>query len=264
VTAVSTCAGMAYDDVGSGPAIVFLHGFPHNRSVWAPQISAFADRARCVAPDLRGFGGSRRRPACSIDQYADDIAAMLDALVIPDAMLVGVSTGGYIAFAMWRRHRARVRALVLAHTRAAADTVEVRERRRRLIEVARSEGSTAVADLQIGAMLGVTTRAKNPALVTVMHRMLALAPVEGIVGALEALMNRPDSMALLSTIDVPTLIIAGDEDTTVPASEARLMHEAIAGSRFEVLAAAGHLSNIERPAAFNHVTGEFLARALQA
>jgi pimeloyl-ACP methyl ester carboxylesterase len=169
--------------------------------------------------------------------------------------------GGYVAFAVWRRHRGRVRALVLAHTRAGADTDDVRARRRRLIEVAQSEGSRAVADLQISAMLGATTRSRNPTLVATTHRMLALAPVAGIVGALTAMMNRPDSVALLSTIDVPTLIISGDEDTIVPPSEARAMHEAIAGSRLEVLTGAGHLSNVERPAAFNHVTGEFLLQA---
>jgi 3-oxoadipate enol-lactonase len=192
------------------------------------------------------------------------VAALLDALSIPEAVLIGVSMGGYVAFAFWRRHGARVRALVLANTRATADNNEMRARRRRLVEVAQSEGSRAVADLQVSAMLGAATRARNPALVTATHRMLALAPVSGIVGALEAMMTRPDSVDLLSTIDVPTLIIAGEEDTIVPASEARVMHEAIAGSRFEVLAGAGHLSNIERPAAFNHVTGEFLFQAVNA
>jgi 3-oxoadipate enol-lactonase len=261
VIALPTSIAMAYDDVGSGPPVVFLHGFPHDRSLWAAQLGAFADRARCIAPDLRGFGASTPAAPCSIAQYADDVAALLDALSIPNAVLVGLSMGGYVAFAFWRRHRDRVRGLVLAHTRPGADTDDMRERRRRLIEVAQSEGSRAVADLQITAMLGATTRSRNPALVATTHRMLALAPVAGIVGALTAMMNRPDSVALLSTIDVPTLIISGDEDTIVPPSEARTMHEAIAGSRLEVLAGAGHLSNVERPAAFNHVTGEFLLQA---
>lgn len=203
-------------------------------------------------------------PPYTMDQYADDVAALLDALQIEQAVIVGLSMGGYIAFAIWRRHRARVRAFVLAHTRATADTDDVRARRRRMIEVARSEGSRAVADLQIASMLGPTTRAKNQTLVSSVHRMLALAPVAGIVGALDAMQTRPDSVDLLPTIDVPTLIIAGDEDAVIPASEARAMHEAISGSRFELLAGAGHLSNIERPAAFNHVTGEFLAQTVYA
>ena len=190
VITLPTSIGMAYDDVGTGPAVVFLHGFPHDRSLWAAQVSAFADRARCVAPDLRGFGGSSATPPCSMQQYADDVAALLDALSIPDAVLVGLSMGGYVAFSFWRRHRSRVRALVLAHTRATADSEEMRARRRRLVAVARSEGSRAVADLQIAAMLGATTRARNPALVTATHRiLLALAPVAGIVGALEAMME---------------------------------------------------------------------------
>lgn len=260
--ALPTSIAMAYDDVGAGPAVVFLHGFPHDRSLWATQLGAFADRARCIAPDLRGLGASSAGFPCSMAEYADDVAALLDALSVADAVLVGLSMGGFVALAFWRRYRSRVRALVLAHTRAAADTDEMRARRRRLVQVARSEGARAVADLEIGGMLGATTRARNPALVTATHRMLALAPVAGVVGALDAMVRRPDSRDLLSTIDVPTLIIAGDEDVIVPASEARVMHEEIAGSRLEVLMGAGHLSNIERPAAFNHVIGEFLLQSV--
>ena len=163
-----------------------------------------------------------------------------------------------MSFAFWRRHRDRVRALVLADTRPGADSEETVMRRRHLIDLARGEGSTAVANAQIASIVGKTTREKQPDTYDAVHRMMAQTPAEGIIGALEAMMLRPDSTSLLSTIDVPTLIVVGDEDVPTPPKEARAMHERIAGSKLEVISAAGHLSNLERPAAFNHVLTEFL------
>jgi pimeloyl-ACP methyl ester carboxylesterase len=249
---------IGYDDVGAGLPVVFLHGFPHNRSLWAPQLSALVDRCRCIAPDLRGFGESGTDGPYSMDQYADDIAALLDVLEIERAVVAGLSMGGYIAFALWRRHGSRVRALVLADTRPGADDAEGRAKRAALVELARARGTGAVADAQIAGMVGKSTREKCPELVDAVHAMLESAPVEGVIGALEAMMARPDSTPLLPGIDVPTLLVVGEEDVLTPPKESRAMHEAIAGSRLEILAGAGHVSNLERPAAFNHVVSEFL------
>jgi pimeloyl-ACP methyl ester carboxylesterase len=249
---------IAYDDVGTGLPVVFIHGFPHNRTLWAPQLGGLLTRARCVAPDLRGFGESEINGPYTMDSYADDVINVLDALHIGRAVIAGLSMGGYVAFALWRRHRDRVRALILADTRAGADSDETRAKRREMIALARSRGSGAVADAQIAGMVGRTTREKHPDIADAVHQMLAVAPVEGVVGALEAMMERPDSTPTLATIDVPTLIIVGEEDVLTPPKEARAMHEQIAGSRLEILASAGHVSNVERPAAFNHVASEFL------
>ena len=251
---------IGYDDVGvaSGVPVLFAHAFPLNRTMWAPQVSALVDRCRCVAGDLRGFGDTSVMPPYSMEQYADDLAHLLDQLHIDKVVLVGLSMGGYVSFAFWRRHKARVRALVLADTRAGADSDETLSRRRQLIQVARKEGATAVANLQIASIVGKTTREKHPDTYDAVHRTMAQAPVEGIVGALEAMMVRPDSTSTLATIDVPTLIVVGEEDVPTPVKEARAMHERIAGSRLEIIAQAGHLSNMERPAAFNHVLTEFL------
>jgi 3-oxoadipate enol-lactonase len=250
---------IAYDDVGSGPPIVFVHGFPHDRTLWTPQIGALVDHARCIAPDLRGFGETAPAPPYSMDQYADDIAALLAHLRIDRVVFAGLSMGGYIAFAFWRRHRKRVRGLILADTRAGADSSEARAKRQELIKVARERGSIAVADAMLPGMIGKTTREKNPLAVEIVRDMLQRATVDGTVGALQALMERPDSTPTLATIDVPTLIVVGEEDALTPPKESRTMHEAISGSRLEVLARAGHVSNIERTSAFNHVVGEFLA-----
>ncbi len=249
---------IAYDDVGTGLPVVFLHGFPHNRSLWAPQLGGLLARARCVAPDLRGFGDSEISGPYTMDRYADDVIAMLDALQIERAVIAGLSMGGYIAFALWRRHRQRVRALILADTRPGADSEEARTKRREHIALARAKGSGAVADALIAGMLGSTTREKHPDIADAVHRMMTMAPVNGVIGALEAMIARPDSTPTLATIDVPTLIIVGDEDILTPPKEAQAMHEQIPGSRLEILAGAGHVSNVERPAAFNHVASEFL------
>lgn len=251
---------ICYDDVGEGNAIVFLHGFPHNRDLWMAQLRALQGQARCIAPDLRGFGGSRGRPPYSMDQYADDVATLLDALGIERAVICGLSMGGYVAMAFWRRHRARVRGLILMDTRAGHDTPAARAKRDEMIALARAKGSGAVADAMITGMVGKRTREKCPEVVEEVHRMLASAPLEGVIGALEALRDRPDSTPTLGTIDVPTLIIVGGDDVITPPSEAAVLHAGIAGSTLEVIADAGHVSNVERPAAVNHVIGEFLAR----
>jgi 3-oxoadipate enol-lactonase len=249
---------LGYDDLGAGTPVVFVHAFPLNRTMWAPQSSALVERCRCIAVDLRGFGESSTTPPYSMEQYADDLAHLLEQLRLDRVVLVGGSMGGYVAFAFWRRHRARVRALVLAGVRAGVDSDETLARRRHMIHLAREQGSIAIANAQISALVGKTTSAKQPDTFDAVHRMAATAHVDGIVGALEAMMLRPDSTPTLSTIDVPTLIVVGDEDIPTPPKEARFMHERIPGSRLEMIEQAGHLSNLERPAAFNHVLSEFL------
>jgi 3-oxoadipate enol-lactonase len=263
---------IGYDDVGSpaagapgvggsaavGVPLLFAHAFPLNRTMWAPQVSALVERCRCIAADFRGFGDSSVTPPYSMEQYADDLAHLLDQLHVEKVVLVGCSMGGYVSLAFWRRHRERVRALVLADTRSGADSNETLERRRQLIALGRSEGATAIANAQIPSIVGKTTREKQPDIYDSVHRMMAQAPLDGIIGAIEAMMVRPDSTPTLATIDVPTLIVVGDEDVPTPVKESRAMHAAIPGSRLEIIAQAGHLSNLERPAAFNHVLTEFL------
>jgi pimeloyl-ACP methyl ester carboxylesterase len=250
---------IAFDDVGSGLPVVFLHAFPLNRTMWDPQVTALVAECRCIAMDLRGLGESADAEPYSMDQYADDVVGLLDTLQIERAVVVGCSMGGYVAFALWRRHRSRIRAFVFADTQVGADASATAERRRELMVIAGSQGSTAVANMQIAGLVGKTTRDKRPDIFDAMHRMMAQAPEPGIIGGLEAMIHRPDSTPDCATIDVPTLIVVGEEDVLTPPKEARRLHELIAGSRIEVLRHAGHLSNVERPAAFNTVVSEFLA-----
>lgn len=251
-------ARIAYDDIGRGSPVVFLHAFPLDRTMWAAQTSALASRYRCIAVDARGFGQSAAAPPFSMDRYADDVAAVLDALGVERATVVGLSMGGYVAFALWRRHSGRVRGLVLADTKAADDTLDTRARRRDLMELARTAGPVAVADRQIVGLLGKTTRERRPDIVNTARGIMARASVDGMVGALQAMLDRPDSTSTLPTISVPTLVITGDEDVITPPKDARMMHAAIPGSRLEILTGAGHLSCLERPASFTAVASEFL------
>jgi 3-oxoadipate enol-lactonase len=249
---------IGYDDVGNGLPVVFLHGFPHNRSLWAPQLRGLAAPCRALAFDLRGFGESSVAPPFSMDRYADDIAAALAALGVKQAVVAGLSMGGYAAFALWRRHPALVRAFVFSDTKAGADDEKGRAGRKEMIALVKEKGSAAIADKMISGMVGKSTREKNPDLVEAMHRMMSLAPPAGIAGALEAMLNRPDSVPTLAAITVPTLILVGEEDALTPPGEARVIHHGIAGSDLQIIAGAGHASNVERPAAFNHLLSEFL------
>ncbi len=249
---------VAYDETGSGIPLLFIHGWPHSRALWAGQLSGLATQARCLAPDLRGFGRSAVAGPYSMTQYADDAAALLDARGIERAVVCGLSMGGYVALAMLRRHRSRLRGLILTSTRATADTAEARAKRARLIEFVEQHGVPALADRQLRAMVGVTTFEHRPAVRESLRLLMAAAPAEGVIGALRAMAERPDATDLLPTIDFPTLVVGGAEDSFTAPDELRTMAAGIPGSRFELLAGSGHVCAYERPGAFNHVVAEFL------
>lgn len=257
---------LAWDDTGMGPALVFLHGFPHDRTLWSAQLAALARQARCVAPDLAGFGESAPLPpgTASMDAYADDVARLLDHLAIDRATVCGLSMGGYVAFAFLRRHADRVEGLVLSDTRAGADDDAGRARRRELVALARREGAAAVTEAMLPGMLGKSTRARAPQAEERLRAMGAAASVDGLVAALQAMMARPDSTPTLPAVRVPTLVVVGDEDALTPPKQAEMLRDGIAGSRLEVIAGAGHVPCLERPAAFNLVLGEFMARLATA
>ncbi|HUQ46072.1 MAG TPA: alpha/beta fold hydrolase [Gemmatimonadaceae bacterium] len=250
---------VAYDEAGSGIPLLFIHGWPHNRALWSGQLSGLATQARCIAPDLRGFGGTTVAGPWSIDRFADDLAALLDGLGVERAVVCGLSMGGYVALAMLRRHRARLRALILTSKRATADSAESREKRMRLIEFVGEHGVESLAVRQLRAMVGATTLESRPLVREALLRMMAGAPPDGVVGALRAMADRPDATLLLPTIGVPTLVVGGAEDGFTPPVELRAMAAQIPHSRFELIAGAGHACAYELPGAFNHVVGEFLS-----
>ena len=253
---------LAYDESGSGTPLLLVHGWPLDRSMWTGQLGGLGTHARVIAPDLRGFGGSTVRPPYSIDQYADDLIAFLDALGLAQAVVCGLSMGGYIAFSVLRRHRDRVRGLILADTRATADTDQGRANRHELIALIEREGMDALAARQLPSMIGRSTKERQPELAEGVRRMMASLSPEGVVGAARAMAERPDSTPLLSSIDVPTLVVGGAEDAVTPPTVLRAMAAEIPGCRVEILEHAGHVSPLERPAAFNHVVSEFVGTLL--
>jgi 3-oxoadipate enol-lactonase len=250
---------LAHVETGEGLPVVLLHPFPLDHAYWTPQLTAFVDHCRTIAPDMRGFGESPALGPYSIDRYGDDVAALLDRLSIESAVVGGCSIGGYIALSMWRRHRERIRGLMLLDTRAGADSDADRLKRAGQMDFARSNGVAAVADQMLPVVLGATTRERHPDIVERARHIMARGSLAGVLGAIEAMMHRSDSNALLPTIDVPTLIICGAEDLATPPDESRHMHDQIPGSVLEIIEGAGHLSSFERPAAVNHVISEFLA-----
>lgn len=253
---------IGYDDQGDGVPVLFLHGFPHDRSLWSAQRVALAPQARCVVPDLRGFGDSSTHGPYSMDRYADDLVLLLDALGIERAVVCGLSMGGYIAMALWRRHPDRVRAFVFCDTKASADTDEGKRRRDELAGLVRRDGVRVLAEAQLSGMVGPATRERRPEVVSAMRAMMGRQSAAGVIGALQALRDRPDSHDTLRTISVPSLVLVGEDDVLTPIKEARAIAEALPSTarvRLEIIAGAGHVPCLERPAATTHALSDFLA-----
>lgn len=251
---------MAYEDTGgSGAALLLVHGFPLDRTLWAPQVIGLRDMARVIAPDLRGLGESGLPSGdVTVDAYADDLAALLDSLGVKSAIVAGLSMGGYIAFAFYRKFPARVRGLILANTKAGADSPEGKKGRDDNAVLAREKGAGAIAERMLPKMLTPKSLAERADLKKSVNDMMARQPVPGVVGALMAMRDRPDSTPTLGTITVPALVITGAEDTLLPSKESELIRDGIRGAKLVILEGAAHLSNVEQPDAFNRAVKELL------
>lgn len=262
---ISTVAGVVvgYDEVGAGVPLVLLHGFPHDRTLWAAQLAAPPAGVRVIALDLPGFGDSAPHATSTVDAWADWVVTVLDALRIPAAVIGGLSMGGYLAFALWRRHPTRVLGLVLADTKAGADNAEGAAKRVAMQAMAAEKGAGSVADAMMPGMVGKTTRAERPRAVEFVDAMLRRASVRAIHDALDVLRTRPDSTPTLATITVPTLVICGDEDALTPVKESELLRAAIPDAQLAVIPGAGHASAVEHPAAFNALLSSYIRARIQ-
>lgn len=252
---------MAYSEAGRrGTPVVLLHGYPFNRSMWSEQVEALSERHRVITPDLRGHGetSATTEPA-TMEEMAQDVAALMDELEIKRAVIGGLSMGGYVALAFQSRFSYRVRALVLADTRATPDTDEARRAREESAQKALSEGMDAIADAMLPKLLAPATLASKPDVVARVRRMMTATKPEGAAAALRGMAVRRDQTDLLVRVVAPALIIVGSEDTLTPPSDAELLHREIRGSRLERIEGAGHVSNIERPAQFNRALTDFLS-----
>jgi pimeloyl-ACP methyl ester carboxylesterase len=244
----------AFDDRGSGAPVVLLHAFPFARDIWAGFADALAAHHRVIAVDARGFGDSPRAGAFSMDDLADEVAALLDRLDLPRATLLGQSMGGYAALAFAARHGQRLAGLVLADTRAGADSAEVLAGRAAALATIRDAGVPAYLG---GSLPRLLAPGAPPALVAHL-RGRAETRAARLVAGIEALRARPDRTGVLPAIRCPTLVVSGTADQVMPPAEMQRMASAIPGATFAAIDGVGHLSHVESPGGFQRVVLPFL------
>lgn len=250
---------LAVHTAGGGLPLLLLHGFPLDHAMWAAQ-EPLAEHGRLVVPDQRGFGASPGPGPTSMEELADDAAALLAALHCGPAVVCGLSMGGYVAFAMWRLGRARIRGLVLADTRAGADSADARARRRQMLSLLAEKGTGSIAAAMLPGLLGETTRRSRPGLVAQVRGLIEANAPQAIAAAIGAMMDRPDSTPGLPEIGVPARLIVGEEDTLTPQTLADEMRRLLRAADLVTIPEAGHLSNLEAPQAFNAALADYLAR----
>lgn len=236
---------------GHGTALLLIHGFPLDHRLWRAQLRGLAAELRVLAPDLRGHGQSELTPGpLTMEQHADDLATLLDRLDIPRVIVAGLSMGGYVAFAFWRRYRERVQGLALLDTRAEPDSPAARANRDAAAARVRLAGAGSIADEMLPKLLAPASLA-NPKLAGAARAMMIRQPVAGIVGALAGLRDREDSRPTLPTITVPTLVLVGEADILTPPADAEAMAAAIPTARLVKIPGAGHLTPLENPRVVN-------------
>jgi 3-oxoadipate enol-lactonase len=257
-TARGTCRVL---DAGAGWPVLLIHAFPLSAEMWRPQLESVPSGWRYIAPDLRGFGRSPAgKEPPGVDGYAADLEGVLDGLGIETAAIGGLSMGGYITFALHRRSPERFTALILADTKAEADTPEGREGRRRMSALLRERGVGAVADSMMPRLL--SEAAQKGELPGVVRTMIEGNTVEGVDHAIQALMGRPDSTPDLARLRLPVLVVVGGEDVLTPRADSERIAAAVERSQLAVIPGAGHLSNLEAPQAFSHALRNFLSSSL--
>jgi 3-oxoadipate enol-lactonase len=252
-------AEIVYWSIGDGPPVILLHPFPVNHEFWLPVAERLATRYRVVMPDLRGHGdsGVGEGPA-TMEKHAADIARVMDDAEIGRAPLVGVSIGGYTLFEFWRNHRGRVAALGLFNTKAPADGSQARAGRLQAANDVLERGAEPFFESMVPKVLAKTTREMRPDVVDGTLRMMRKMSPEGVAQVQRGMAARPDSVETLKTINVPTLLVTGDEDAMTGVNEAELMRQHISGSQLRVIPKAGHYSPWEQPEEATRLLRHFL------
>jgi pimeloyl-ACP methyl ester carboxylesterase len=243
-------------------ALVLLHAFPIGANLWEPQMRSIPEGWRLITPDLRGFGGSTELDslsALSMGDYADDVIDLLQELGVQKAVIGGCSMGGYATLALYQAAPELFDGMVLANTRAGADSPEARANRRNMLALVDREGASGVAREMMPKLLGKTTHEANSSAESTVRRLIKQQSPVAIRSAIHRMMHRPDSTALLAQVSVPTLVITGEEDEMIPVEESRRIAGAIPGAKLVIIPGAGHLANLEQPEAFNAELSAFLA-----
>ena len=240
--------------------VVFLHAFPLQAAMWEPTLGTVPDGWRAIAPDYRGFGRSPLSPSDGhgMSELAGDVIDLLDRLDITEAAVIGCSLGGYVLFEILKSAPRYVSAVGLVSTRPGADNEDGRKNREKMIDLVIREGVPAVAAQMVPKLLGATTQSDRPDMADHVRNLIVENTREGVKMAVSAMMERADSTPLLHTIDVPTLVVHGVEDTLIPPGEAERMHKAIGHSQLELIPVAGHLPSLERSELFEWRLWQFL------
>jgi 3-oxoadipate enol-lactonase len=252
-------AEISYWTLGDGPAVVLLHPFPVHHEFWLPVAESLASHYRLILPDLRGHGesGIGEGPA-TMQKHAGDIARVMDDADIGRAPIIGVSIGGYVLFEFWRQHRGRVTGLGLCNTKASADGPEARAGRLLAASDVLERGTEPFFESMLPKLFGRSTRENRPDVVTAALGMMRKMSPEDIAQVQRGMAQRPDSIDTLKTINVPTLIVTGNEDIMTGINEAELMRQYIAGSQLRVIPKAGHYSPWEQPGEVARLLRNFL------
>lgn len=250
-----------YQVSGTGPDVVLLHPFPAHHGVWSPVAEMLSTRYRVITPDLRGLGRSAPgEGAATMEKHAGDLLRVLQNAGTDKAVFAGNSIGGYILFEFWRRFRERVRSLIFVDTKAGADTGEARKTRLAAAEDVLKRGTEPFIDSQLPKLLGESTRTNRPEVVQSAKSMMMQASPAGIASVQRGMAERPDSTPMLPSINVPTLVILGEEDTVTPAEEMERIHRAIRGSTMRRVPKAGHFAPYEQPVEVHRAIREFLGQ----
>lgn len=245
-----------YSDTGTGTALLLVHGHPFDRSMWTPQLTW--PGWRVVAPDLRGYGASTVVPGVTpLGAFADDLAALADALGIDRFVLGGLSMGGQVVLECVRRFPSRIRGLLLADTSAPAETPQGKASRNAIADRVLRDG---MADHAAELLPKMVAPDADPQVKAHVLAMMRAAPPEGAAAALRGRAERPDYTDLLGAIQVPTLVVVGSADEFTPVSEAVFLSDRVPGSTLAVIDGAGHLPNLERPAEFNQALAALLGQ----
>jgi pimeloyl-ACP methyl ester carboxylesterase len=256
---------IAYQTAGRPdlPALVLIHGFPLDRAMWDAQLGALSPRCFVITPDLRGHGDSEVAGPYSIDRHADDVAALMEALGVGRAVIGGLSMGGYVALAFWRRHRDRVSGLALIDTRANADTPDAKAMRDATIARIRERGIGILADEMLPRLLSPENGGDTD-VASALRGIIERQPVEGMAGALVAMRDRPDAAAVLTTVTVPAAVLVGEADIITPVPVAEEMARALPDAKLTVIARAGHMAPMEAPDEVNAALLDLVGRASRA
>lgn len=257
-----TGGSLSVDVQGTGKPIVLVHGFPLDRRMWREQIGPLSATHQVINPDLRGFGQSVVTPGeTTMVQMADDLAAMLDGLAVREpVVLCGLSMGGYIAWQFFLRHRDRLAGLILCDTRAVADSPDSAALRHKAAAQVLADGPEALAEAMHHRMFSRSTKEHRTQITTFIREMMLGQSREGIAAAARGLAARIDATPVLAQIDVPALLVVGNEDKISPADEMRDMARQIRGAEFAEIPDVGHMAPLEAPGPVNAAMLAFLDR----